>query len=129
MMAIDHEKHDIVDQLIKKRVRMDATDSIHGNTALHIAAMKGDITSVGVLYKEHPEGCLASNYEGETPIHLAIKAESLECLRIMEKYKAESLNVKNRDGENPLFPATRIGNKAIFKWFMGKIEFFQARGN
>jgi len=34
--------------------------------------------------------------------------------------------MKNYEGENPLFLAARIGNKAIFRFFIGKIDFFKA---
>ena len=68
------------------------------------------------------------NFNGETAIHLAVWAKSFECLKVMKKYKVQSLSIKNKDGENPLFLAARNGNKRIFRFFTGKIDFFKARG-
>lgn len=47
----------------------------------------------------------------------------------MEEFKIESLSIKNIEGENPLFLAWKVGDKDIFEWFSGKIDFFKARGD
>lgn len=47
----------------------------------------------------------------------------------MEEFKIESLSIKNTEGENPLFLACKVGDRDIFEWFSGKIDFFKARGD
>lgn len=104
-------------------------ESSYGNTPLHIACQKGDWVAVKLLFIACQEASYEINYTGETPFHLAVRSKSFDCLKIMKKYKVQSLNIKNKDGENPLFLAARQGNKWIFRFFTGKIDFFKAWGD
>ena len=74
MVAIEHERHDILDYLLKKSVDLYKRESASGNTALHLAAQKGDAEACKAVFKEAPETAVVVNYQGETPIHLAVKA-------------------------------------------------------
>lgn len=74
MIAIEHEKIDIIDWLIKQGVDLLKKDSTGGNTPLHIAATKGDPTACKLIFTSCPESSIAINFKGETPIHLAVRS-------------------------------------------------------
>lgn len=74
MIAIEHEKHEIIGKLLEIGVDLSCSDSAHGNTALHIVAMKGDHISCKLIFSAYPEASLMMNYKGETPIHLAVRS-------------------------------------------------------
>lgn len=74
MIAIEHEKHDIVSKLLEMGVDLTCIESSHGNTALHISALKGDHISCKLIFNTCPEACLMTNFKGETPIHLAVRS-------------------------------------------------------
>jgi ankyrin repeat protein len=74
MVAIEHEKHEVVKYLLSIRADLKCKESSHGNTALHIAALKGDHISCKLVFTSSPETCLIQNYKGETPIHLAVRS-------------------------------------------------------
>jgi len=50
MIAVEHERHDIIDLLIQQKVNLLKKESSYGNTALHIACLKGDRVAVKSLF-------------------------------------------------------------------------------
>lgn len=59
MVAVEHEWHEIVNKLIEiGGMDISNWESGHGNTALHIAAMKGDMISCKLLFACFPEAAL-----------------------------------------------------------------------
>ena len=129
MLAIEHERVEIADLLFDKECDVTKKESKFGNNALHISARMGNFHAAKKIMKANPELALSQNYEGNTPIHEAIKSRSMEVLNEMEEYKIDSLTIKNVEGENPLFLACKVGDKDIFEWFSGKVDFFNARGD
>ena len=103
-------------------------ESKGGNTILHIAAKKSNISAAEMIFKEAPSLCLVQNHNGDTPFHLAIKEGSSEVLHVMESKKNEALFFKNSEGENPLFLAAESGDETLFNWFSGKVDYYKARG-
>ena len=84
MIAVEHERHDILDYLIKRKVDLSKKESASSNTALHIAALKGDAKSAEMIFRAAPETAVSINYVGETPFHLAVKSQALEVLKVMK---------------------------------------------
>lgn len=89
----------------------------------------GNFHAAKSIMEANPDLAISQNYEGNTPIHLAIESRSMEVLNELEAFKVESLSIKNTEGENPLFLACKVGDKDIFEWFTGKVDFFKARGD
>mmetsp|Transcript_24832 Transcript_24832/g.24603 ORF Transcript_24832/g.24603 Transcript_24832/m.24603 type:complete len:388 (+) Transcript_24832:140-1303(+) len=129
MLSIEHERVEIADLLFKKGALVALTESKQGNTALHIAAKMGNFHAAKNIMEAEPQLALSTNFESQSPFHVAVESRSMEVLQEMEKYKIGSLQIKNTDGENPLFVACKVGDKDIFEWFGGKIDFFKARGD
>jgi ankyrin repeat protein len=129
ILAIEHERVEIADLLFKKGADVSKRESKMGNNALHISAKMGNFHAAKNIMETNPSLALIRNFDSATPFHLAVDSRSKEVLVEMEEYKIESLGMKNIDGENPLFVACKVGDKDIFEWFSGKIDFFKARGD
>lgn len=50
MVAVEHEWHDVIQLLLSKKVNLLKQESCYGNTALHIAALKGDAIACKLLF-------------------------------------------------------------------------------
>lgn len=129
MLAIEHERVEIANYLFNQGADVSKKESKFGNTALHIAARMGNFHAAKDIMQKDPELALNQNYESSTPFHVAIESRSMEVLKELEAYKIQSLTFKNTEGENPLFLASKVGDKDIFEWFSGKVDFFKARGD
>lgn len=129
MLSIEHERVDIADLLFKNGADVTKKDSKMGNNALHVAARMGNFHAAKSIIETEKSLALSLNYEANSPFHIAIESRSMEVLQELEEFKIESLSLKNTSGENPLFVACKIGDKDIFEWFSGKIDFFKARGD
>ena len=129
MLSIEHERVEIADLLFKKGADVSKRESKMGNNALHLAAKMGNFHAAKNIIETDSSLALTKNYDAASPFHLAIESRSMEVLQELEEYKIESLAIKNVDGENPLFVACKVGDKDIFEWFSGKIDFFKARGD
>lgn len=129
MLSIEHERVEIADLLFKTGADVTKRDSKLGNNALHVAARMGNFHAAKNIIETDPSLALSKNYDSASPFHIAIESRSMEVLQVLEEYKIESLSIKNVEGENPLFVACKIGDKDIFEWFSGKIDFFKARGD
>lgn len=128
MLAIEHERQNIIEHLLNSGVDVTKRDSRQGNTALHMSCKKADFETSQKIFSRDNKLCLVRNFDGCTPIHIAAQSKSLQILQLFDAYKFESLSLKNKEGENPLFIAARGGDASIFKWFTGQIDFFKARG-
>jgi ankyrin repeat protein len=129
MLSIEHERVEIADLIFKKGAKVRQRESKMGNTALHIAAKMGNFHAAKDIIIADPDLALFKNFESQSPFHTAVESRSLEVLQELEEYKIASLTIKNTDGDNPLFTASKVGDKDIFEWFGGKIDFFKARGD
>jgi ankyrin repeat protein len=62
MLAIEHEREEIIDYLLDIGVDIEKTESRCGNTSLHIACKKSDHETVNKLFNKQPKLCLMPNY-------------------------------------------------------------------
>lgn len=129
MLAIEHERVEIANFLFKQGADITKRESRFGNTALHIAARMGNFHAAKDIMTSNSGLALSQNFDGASPFHTAVESRSIEVLNEMEEFKIESLSIKTIEGENPLFLACKVGDKDIFEWFSGKIDFFKARGD
>jgi len=54
MISIEHEKHELAQWFVESGVKLNSKESITGNTALHIAALKGDPVTCKLIFTAYP---------------------------------------------------------------------------
>lgn len=89
--------------------KLDNTNS-SGNTALHIAALRGVTDIVDLLMKEGLDPG-QPNLEGETPAYIASQEGHAEIITLLEKKDPELLRVKDEEG-NTIITAAVINMRA-----------------
>lgn len=108
-IAVIHDKSDIVEYLLEKKV-CDINDvDIYGNTALHWAAKKG-FQDVLLQLIQSKADINIQNYEGNTPLHLAVNNNHENCVKaILYSSKFVNVNVINKCENTPLHLAAKWG--------------------
>jgi ankyrin repeat protein len=66
MLAIEHDRTDVANYLLEnyQQIDLESKDGINGNSALHIACLKGNNEIAGRIFKDRPKLCLKQNYLG-----------------------------------------------------------------
>jgi len=139
-LAIEHGRQDIFQVLFKeykKEIDFTSKDTIHGNTALHMACLQENLEVAKKIFNYDPQLCMRPNSLGRSPFFLACQTacetKSLHLLEIFESMKTEAIVVQDYLGENMLFMCARSSAVEVFNWFQGtELEtynnFFRARG-
>ena len=103
----------------KDHIDFRSKDTIHGNTALHMACLQENIKFTQKIFEHEPELCMVPNYEGRSPFFLAAQRKNLELLKVFEEWRQRAIVVQDYLGENMLFVCAREGEVEIFNWFAG----------
>jgi len=95
-----------------------------GDTALHVAAAKGDAKEVERLLGEGA-GVNATNKDGRTPLHVAAN----EAVAVLLLQKGAEVNARSNNGETPLHVASGAGRKEVGAELLDKGADVNARTN
>lgn len=97
MIAIEHERQDIISYLLDTFPEMDLEkqDSKNGNTSLHIACYKNNVNVVQRIYSIRPRLCLKQNFSGETAFHITASTTNIQILEVFLDFKVDCLLVKD----------------------------------
>ena len=78
-----------------------------GDTPLHVAARKGDASSIEMLCaaKANPN---ATNFLLNTPLHVAAQNHKVDCIEVLILCGAD-IEARNKDGFTPFLSATWFG--------------------
>lgn len=84
----------------------------HGNTPLHLAAMKG-LRAVALLEIENGADIDATNKHGDTPLHLAARARRGKIASLLVRTGGARTDISNNDGDTPLHLVAATGQVGI----------------
>ena len=121
----------------KKDIDFTSKETIHGNTALHMACLQENLEVAQLIFKYKPQLCMRPNSFGRSPFFLACQTacetKRLQLLEIFESMKTQAIVVQDYLGENMLFMCARSSAVEVFNWFQGTDletynNFFRARG-
>lgn len=84
---------------------------VHGFSAVHYAAKKGDIKNLELLAAKNKTAASVTSDSLDTPIHVAAKYGWTEAVeKLMDRQNARILNLQNSHGRTPLHYACLEGN-------------------
>lgn len=73
-LAVEHGRQDVFNKLFtqfKKEIDFLSKDTIHGNTALHMACLQENLNVVQQIFDHDPSLCMRPNSFGRSPFFLA----------------------------------------------------------
>lgn len=113
-MAVDKDQTEVIKLLVDK-VDLNATKD-DGRTALHIAALRGNIKPATILAAEKEINVNAKDENGWTSLHLAVRASKFreEIVTLLLQNKA-NVDAKDNDGRTPLHLAVCEGRAEVVR--------------
>lgn len=94
--------------ILKKRLLWEIDPffpNAYGNTAVHLAAYRGDCQRLNTLFHTFPEqarkAMVQTNQQGDTPLHLAARAAQSQIVRFFLDQEL-SADLRNQKGQTPL---------------------------
>ncbi|CAH0019319.1 unnamed protein product [Clonostachys rhizophaga] len=84
----------------------------HGNTPLHLMAMKG-LRAAAALQIENGADVDATNNDGDTPLHLAARARRRKVASLLVRTGGARTDISNSDGDTPLHLVAATGQVGI----------------
>ncbi|MDB2614018.1 ankyrin repeat domain-containing protein [Chlamydiales bacterium] len=90
---------------------------LKGNTALHLAALKGDLSFIRRYLIFDPNAVFIANNEGRYPIHLSAKNNHKDCTLLFIDHNQMPLK-EDSHHELPIHLAARFGQKETFQLLM-----------
>ncbi|XP_053645951.2 transient receptor potential cation channel subfamily A member 1 homolog [Cherax quadricarinatus] len=115
-LAARHGSADVCRILVREGARLSAIN-IHGQTALHIAAVKDYINVVNFLCKKEIPQRIKDDTD-DTALHLAASSGSLECCKVLVASDKGSLYVKDHRGRLPLNRAFENKHDNVFTFLL-----------
>lgn len=110
--AVEFGHEDIVDLLITRGSNVNLK-TLTGNTALHVAALKGDRGSAELLIAKGADLNVKNARWLNAPLHLAVVAGYRDIVELLVSKQAD-LNVRNTDGFSPLHYA--VSSRSLSGW-------------
>lgn len=104
MLAVKEGKHNIINRIVAAKPKVNVRNAF-GETALMLAALKGDAQTVGVLLEK---GAML-NHSGWTPLMYAALNNRMDVARVLIARGAE-VNAAADNGTTPLMMAAREGH-------------------
>ncbi|XP_018615315.2 85/88 kDa calcium-independent phospholipase A2 isoform X1 [Scleropages formosus] len=86
-----------------------------GQTPLHLACERGDVSSVRELLEDCQASTSIKDHQGETPMHRAAKQDSVAVIQVLCSRACPGVNEQNNAGETPLHVACRLGRAEALK--------------
>lgn len=119
------ERVDYYEALLKKNKELISEQDEYGNTALHIAAQKGDVEVCELLLK-HGANLTLANKSGQNPLHMAVGRGSLETAKIIYKrnqevtyeHNQEIVKAKDKNGSTILHIAIENRRYELYDWIL-----------
>ena len=101
------------EQIDKNISLLSMTDTLSGNTLLHIAVQSENYPLIELLINKGT--CInARNNLEQTPLHLAIHTENHKIINLLLEQKADP-NIQDRNGETPMHIAAYNGDYKVIK--------------
>lgn len=119
-LAIEHSRPEMFEALFtqfKDHIDFRSKDTIHGNTALHMACLQESLDFTKQIFEHDQELCMVPNYEGRSPFFTAAQRKNIELLKTFEEWKQKAITVQDYLGENMLFVCAREAEVEMFNWF------------
>src|SRR5438874_2061094 len=96
--------------------RTDLSDKdIRGRTALHRAALNGQVKVVKLLVGEYGADVNAKDSEGWTPLYRAASSGHVEVMELLVSEFGADANVRTNSGSTPLHRAALSGHVKVVK--------------
>ena len=89
----------------------------YGESALLLAARKGNITAVRTLLAHNADVDSVANVIGQTTLSRAAQLGFLDIVKILESHGAD-LNSKDHNGQSPLYYAAKSGQEHIVQYLL-----------
>jgi len=123
MIAIRKNFGELIPELLRGRLELNAQELLEGITTLHLAVHNADLPTVNGLLR-YPELNinLADSY-GHTPLHLAVRKGYFEIVRAL--LGREDLDVNARDTETkttPIFIAFMRSNRPLIDILLERVD-------
>jgi ankyrin repeat protein len=109
-IAIELGETSIAKEITEQEPELDAVDA-DGNSAVHVAARKGDSVMLGQLVM-HGANLNAPNARNETALYLAVESTCLKCVELLLASKADP-SIASKLKVTPLEVAIRIDQAEI----------------
>jgi ankyrin repeat protein len=103
-IAIELGEISIAKEIIEQQPELDAVDA-DGNSAMHVAARKGDSVMLGQLVA-HGANLNTTNTRNETALYLAVESTCLKCVKLLLANKADQ-SIAGKPKITPLEAAIR----------------------
>lgn len=90
-----------------------------GNTALHLAAIKGNIECMQLLLEAGANINVKNDITGDTALHTAIRRSQRKAVELLLSFGADS-TIFNLNGETPLYLAAKLASSELFDLFINR---------
>ena len=118
--AITLEDQGLTNELIEHKKIQINNIGVLNRTALHVAAIVGNIPIIAKLLAHHRIKANEKDMQQETPLHLACKGNRLDVVQ----YMLDHPKIQIDETYTPLHAAAKGGNKTIFEFLLPKMQHF-----
>lgn len=120
MITVKHDDHLVtVRYLLSQKDRLDLKSTDHrGNTALHFAALEGDLPVCSLLLEADCTLLSCRNGEGNTPLFLAVQRMNVALCKLFLSQNDIDLLAVNQTGNTLLLEAAKVGSLELLTLFL-----------